>query len=321
MIRIGVIGAGIICERHIKAIGAIENGCLVAIADIVIDRAKKLTSVYGGNEYADYKQMVDCENLDAVIINVPHYLHEECTVFCLERNLHVLIEKPMAMCVEECDHMLSVAKKNNRVLLVGHIQRYIQENIWAKELIQSGTLGMVTSLVDIRNINYFSENRPQWFFQRRLSGGGMLMNYGVHSLDKMSWLLESSVTKAYGHVGYHHKQFDIESNASVCVQFDNGVIATLNYSGHKHEHPINETLIHMTKGSIKLLTGKAVYVDTGNGYKEVTGKVASEPFVAQLSAFVHQITHNTQDTTSGVYGKHIIATIEQIYQENRSVMP
>ena len=129
MVRVGIIGAGKVCLRHAKALQQQSGVKLQAAADIVESRAAEIQQQFGAKPYSDYKKMIVEEDLDAVIINLPHKLHRESAVLCMERGIHTFVEKPMAVNSEDCEAMLEASKIHNVILMIGHIQRYFPENI------------------------------------------------------------------------------------------------------------------------------------------------------------------------------------------------
>ena len=124
MNKIAVIGTGIIGLSHLEAIVATDVFELCAVCDINEEKAKECAEKYQVPYFTDYKEIPEKTDADAVIINLPHFLHCECSIFFLEKGLHVLVEKPMANSAEECDRMIAAAKKSGKALLVGHVQRY-----------------------------------------------------------------------------------------------------------------------------------------------------------------------------------------------------
>src|SRR4029453_8606589 len=98
--------------------------------------------------------------------------------------------KPMAVSVSECDAIIQAGQKADIRILVGHTQHYIAENIQAKSIVQSGELGELVMIHDVRHTNYFQDSRPQWFLEKEKSGGGILANLGTHSIDKIQWLTD-----------------------------------------------------------------------------------------------------------------------------------
>jgi len=312
MIKFGIIGAGIISSRNISAIMLDGRAKVMAVADINEEKANDTADKYKITPYYDYKEMINCEELDAVVINLPHYLHKECGVYCAEHGLHVFLEKPMAVSTEECEEIIRAADDNSVKLMIGHVQRYFPENIKAKEIIKSGELGKVAFIVDVRNVAYFTSVRPRWFLNKKLSGGGVMMNFGAHSLDKIIWLMESEVRSITGKVGSFNPQFDIEGHAQAFVEMKNGVTAVINFSGYD-SNPINETKIYFSQGELKLCTGKGLWISRGGEYEEVHIENKKDPFELQMSEFIDCITYNKESPIPGIYGEKIIEAIEKVY--------
>ncbi|MGL1890514.1 MAG: Gfo/Idh/MocA family oxidoreductase [Spirochaetaceae bacterium] len=316
MLNVGIIGAGKISLRHVEALKSIEGVNLISVADIISKRSESLSKLFGGTSYKDYKVMITKESIDCVIINLPHNLHKDCAIWCAGQGINIFLEKPMAIDSNECKKIILETEKFGVKLVIGHVQRYFPENILAKEIIDSGELGEVTTIMDCRNINYFSSDRPAWFLDKSRSGGGILMNFGAHSLDKLKWLTGSKIKNIYGKVGNGEMGHNIEGHAQALVEMECGVTATLNYSGYK-EVTKNETIIHLTKGTLKLVTGKGLWKSINGEYISLPVKKVFDPFKKQLEEFVDQITGSKTIVTDGLYGKEIISAIESIYNNNK----
>lgn len=312
MIKIGVIGAGKISHRHTEAVKCIEGVTVGAVADINLERAKQLSKEYGAVAYDNYPDMIKSEGLDAVIINLPHGLHASCTRDCAREGLDILLEKPMAVNTDECSEMIAVAKEHKVKLMIGHIQRYFPENIKAKEMIESGEFGAITSIKDVRNLFYFSKDRPSWFFDKEMSGGGIMMNFGAHSLDKILWLTGSKIKSIVGSAGNALPDYEVDGHAQAFIELENNVTATLNFSGYR-QSPINETTVYMTNGSLKLATGKGLWVYEGDEYRKVDTDSSINPFQIQMNDFIAYIRDEKCIENTGDYGKSIIEAIEMVY--------
>ena len=112
MFKIGLIGVGSVGSLHKKAIMDHPECELTAICNRTLAKAEKLAEDIDARAYSDYKDMQEKEDLDAVIVNLPHDLHKDVSIYFLERGINVLVEKPMANTVEECDAMIEAAKKS-----------------------------------------------------------------------------------------------------------------------------------------------------------------------------------------------------------------
>lgn len=312
MLKIGIIGAGIICEEHIRSIEKMDNVKLQAISDIIIGRAEVYTKRCNANAYVDYKEMILREDLDVVIINLPHNLHKEATILAAEHGIHVLLEKPMAISTKDCKDMIRAAQKNNIKLMVGHIQRYFPHNRKIKEIVQSGELGRLVAITDTRNSYYFSDQRPRWFLNKELAGGGIFMNLGAHSLDKIRWIVDSKFKRFEGKVSYFDERFNVEGSVQLFLEMENGVTALITCVGYQVP-TIEETYYYFTNGAIrKCKEGLLVSKESGS-YKKEELEDDSNSFFMQLDDFINSIRRDEEPTIPGEYGLEIIEVIEKTY--------
>ncbi|MEK0315609.1 Gfo/Idh/MocA family protein [Cohnella sp. 56] len=289
----------------------------VAVADLVAERAKALAERYGVAAYTDYMQMIVRERPDIAIITLPHYLHKEAALFCLAQGCHVLLEKPMALDVEECDEIIAAAGRAGTALLVGHTQHYIAENLAAKRIVDAGILGELVMIRDVRNVHYFSERRPAWFFQQALAGGGIMMNLGSHSIDKIVWFAGSAVSQVKAAVSYHGDRGDIEGSGMALLQLENGFPASLALSGYPG-CARNETELVFTEGMLRLETGKGLWISRGGDYERVQTEPQAPPFVLQLRHLVDCIEGRRDASASLAHSRHAVATVRAIYASHAS---
>lgn len=197
--RIGLIGAGAVADLHALAADRLADTRLTAVCDLQESAARRVAAPYGAATYTDYRAMFADGSVDAVIVNTPHGLHSRMVLDAADSGLHVLVEKPMAIALEDCDTMTDACARAGVTLAVGHIQHFLPDKLAAEEVITSGVLGAPLSIHDYRSTDYRPGTRSPWFFSRELAGGGALMNIGAHCLDRSVWLAGSaavSVTAA-----------------------------------------------------------------------------------------------------------------------------
>ncbi len=309
MLRIGVVGAGIIGASHKTALLASPDCEMTAVCDIVRASAERLAEGTGARTYTDYREMAEREALDAVILNLPHFLHSAVSVYFLERGVSVLVEKPMANTVAECDEMIAAAKKSGAKLAVGHVQRYFEAYRYIRELVRTERLGKLCQITETRNIDYFP-NRPAWFLDRKKAGGGIIMNYGAHTLDKIMYstgLRVESVTAA----GNNFLTDDtIEATAQMLVRFGGGVSGVFSYSGC-HGPTYYQTDFYFTNGVARVSGG--VYLSVAEGkaaLAEVSLDYGKDIFDAQLAELVKLLRGEESEIVSPAYGREIICVLE-----------
>ena len=313
MIKIAVVGTGIIGLEHLKAIKAIDELELVAVCDVNEEKVKIISEEYGVPYFLDYKEIPCKTDAEAVILNLPHGLHCESSVFFLNAGIHVLIEKPMANTTTECDQMLAAAKASGRTLAIGHIQRFFNANKLTKECINSGRIGKLCMIHELRSTNYFKPDRPAWFFSKEMSGGGIVMNYGAHALDKFLYITGKNILSVDADCGNIKNCDSIEGHAQFFVKMEGGITATVTFSGYS---PVGyETIYIGTKGAIKVVDGNRITVNDGTMWNEIPDVIDGRHMIRQLEAFAKLLRGESNEMPDGEYGRAIIHAIEEIYRK------
>ena len=313
MIKIAIIGTGIIGMSHLKAIKNTDVCQLCALCDVNEARVKELSEEYQVPYFLDYHDIPDKVDVDAVILNLPHYLHCESTVFFLEHGIHVLVEKPMANTVEECEQMIAAAEKNKCKLAVGHVQRYNKANAYVKETIHNGRLGQLCMITGIRSINYFLESRPHWFLDKKLSGGGIGMNFGAHALDTLFYITderEAEITSNYGNLA---NDYDIEGHVQFMIKLPSGVSMCETLSGYQSCG--HELVYYFTGGVLKVEDARQVYELVEGEWKPVDLGKEREFMERQLIDFCNYLEDKPGMICEPECGKAVIAAMEKVYKK------
>lgn len=312
MIKIGIIGTGSIGLDHIKAIDVCDNCCISAVCDINETVAKELAEKYNVPYFTDYHDMPGNVEMDAVILNLPHFLHCESTVFFLEKGYHVLVEKPMANTVEECDRMIEASKKSGKKLAVGHIQRFFGSNSHVKKIIESGRLGKLCMFSENRTIDYFLPTRPRWFLEKEKSGGGIVMNYGAHALDKLFYQLGCQDVEVVSSTGNVKNDESIEGHAQFLLKFKDGFSAVVTFSGYSNTD--YDARYYFTNGALKVVgTFQLFEFKDGNWQHIDTVENTTNAMKLQIEEFIKFINDEPCNIADGEYGKAVIKVIEKIY--------
>lgn len=314
--RVAIIGAGAVAQRHLEALTKMGlQG--VAIADIDQDRAQQAAMGSGMNPYTDYREMIGMEQPDIAVITLPHFLHKEVAVWCARHGCHMLLEKPMALNREECDEINQAVAENQVKLMVGHTQHYLAENRKAKEILAAGELGDPVMIQDTRHLYYYHRDRPDWFFEKKRAGGGILMNLGAHSIDKIQWLTDSRITKVKASLSFHGDRGDVEGSGTVFMETSKGFPATLFQSGYPGA-PKNETELICTKGMLKWGAGEGLWLSRGGDYRQVPVDDQRDPFVLQLEELVTSIQEDREPECSGEYARTVVSVLEIIYCSHKT---
>jgi predicted dehydrogenase len=317
--RAVVIGAGAIAGNHLNTLKTNGRTELVAVADIDRERANEAAERYAIKPYTDYRGMVREERPDIVVITLPHYLHKEAAIWCAEQRCHVLLEKPMAMNARECADINEAASRAGIVLAVGHMQHYFAENIKAKQLIASGQLGRLVMINDRRYGYYYGDKRPAWFLDKAASGGGIAMNIGSHSIDKIQWLTDSRIVKVKAELTHFGERGNVEGSASLLMRTSKGVTASVSLFGYRGV-PTNETELLFTGGALKIVARKGLWISGANGYEPVETGTLTEPFGPQWEELLNAIEHGADTSMSGEYGLTVAAALDAVYRSHETGM-
>lgn len=193
-VRLGIIGCGGIANgKHMPAERDNPDAEMVAFCDLIEERAEKAKKEFGAADsrvYADYRELLKDEEIDAVCVLTPNCSHCEITVAALEAGKHVLCEKPMAMNYEEAKRMIAARDKSGKVLTIGYQNRFRADSLYMKELAEKGEFGDI----------YYAEATairrravPTWgvFIDEEKQGGGPLIDIGTHALDLTLFMMDN----------------------------------------------------------------------------------------------------------------------------------
>lgn len=220
--RIGIVGFGKMGMLHGALLNSIEGVEIAAIADTSKMVLKAFRSVLPYLKYfSSYEAMLDQCSLDAVIISTPTFSHIPIAKYAANRNVNIFIEKPMSSNLEQAVDLYEFLKEKPLVSMIGFSSRYIPTLLKGKEIIESGILGKIESVKAQAYIaDVFSKQRG-WRYNKGLSGGGVLIDVGVHMIDLLYWYF-GKIASAIGSIKSIYSE-NVEDEASVHLNFKNGL--------------------------------------------------------------------------------------------------
>ncbi|MBQ4110253.1 MAG: Gfo/Idh/MocA family oxidoreductase [Clostridia bacterium] len=251
-LKIALIGAGgIATTAHAPGYENMDNVEIVAVCDIVEAKAKKMAERLGAEKYCtDYKEILEMEGLDAIDICTPNYLHSIIAVAALEKGINVFCEKPDAVSVAEAEKMKAAAEKSGKTLMVMRNNRYMGISSYLKKYIEDGKMGEIYAARCGWQRRRGIPGKGGWFTTKEQSGGGPLIDLGVHMIDLSIWLMgnpkpvavsgctyekfansdvSDSVNSSFGEK-VEDGTFDVEDLAMGFIRFDNGACMQIEFS-------------------------------------------------------------------------------------------
>jgi len=266
-LNVAVIGLGM-GRHHLKDYHANPRARAVALCDVDTARLAQFAAecqIPQDRCFTDHRAMLAqarALELDAASVALPNAFHAPVTIDCLRAGLHVLCEKPMAMNVAQAKAMLAAAKKARRRLMINFSYRFMPQTRSLKSFVDSGAIGDIyygrTAWYRRRGLPGFGG----WFGQKKLSGGGPIIDLGVHRIDMAMWLMGSpkpvSVSAStYNVIGARiakelKKEFDVEDIGGALIRFDSGatLIAEASWAGFTQKREEMITQLLGTKGGL-----------------------------------------------------------------------
>jgi predicted dehydrogenase len=246
-LRVGVIGVGgIASAQHLPHWHSCPHAEIVALADTNAEVLAKIADHYGVKRtFQDWRELVDCADIDVVDVATPNRFHAPMTLAALQAGKHVLCEKPIAVNAAEAQQMVDLSQKVGRLLMVNHVFRFSRSLQQLLALTSGGRLGNVYYLRAHWNRRRMVPPRPT-FIKRELAAGGPLLDIGVHMIDLAAWILGfPKVERVSGVVGkfladqphlsgewgeWDPREYDVEDFAAAMVHFEGGATLSLEVS-------------------------------------------------------------------------------------------
>jgi predicted dehydrogenase len=329
MLSIGIIGAGRVSRAHARSAQALGRTRVGGVAELDPERRERFATEYGCPAFERYEELLARPDVDAVVVALPHWLHKQITIDALQAGKHVLLEKPMAMSVAECDAILAAERTAGRKLMVGHSQHYFPVNLTVKSLLASGGIGRIILATDTWYKPFFGrERRPPWFLDAA-KGGGMWPMNGPHMIDRLRLLIGSDVVAVKADVGNRIHGLSATDMGLAFLQFADGVHATIAHVGYRDGCGVDRFEAEFTgaEGQIKFDTrhlwqardGRYEPVEiTAPSISDVEASVQVSAFLLQMSAFADCVLHDTEPPITGAYGREIVRVLDACEESART---
>lgn len=251
-LRSAIIGCGKIAQVHARALQNIEETELVAVQSRNANKAGSTAASLGVKPYTDIATMIRQEKVEVVVICTPHPAHKEPAITAMQNGAHVLVEKPLAVSLEDCDAMMHTAAQTNRQLGMVSQRRFYPSCRRIKDAIDAGKLGtpMLGTVVMYgwRDEKYYRSD--PWRGRWEEEGGGVLVNQAPHQLDLLLWYMGSEPVELYGvWQNINHPYIEVEDTATAIIKFKNGAVANIVVSNSQKPGIYGKVHIHGSNGA------------------------------------------------------------------------
>ncbi len=276
-IRLAVVGAGLIAHSNVLAAIATGDFEIAAICNRTLSKAEAFRDKYGLTcpVFQDYRAMADAAEFDAVLIQTPHDLHAEQFCFFAEKGKDVVIEKPLAHDLASARRIVETVRRTGIRATVCHTQRYNPLLITAKRFLEEHDCGKLVSADDAITYHYFWDGRPQWFVEGDRAGGGIVMNYGVHQLDRLHFITGGQCGSLFAHLETEKEGFDVDSSYHITCIGTDGAVWHATSTGYTNPFS-NRIELRFTKGILRIVLVKnalenpgVYWGDTEHDFREI----------------------------------------------------
>jgi predicted dehydrogenase len=326
-VRLAVVGCGAVAQiHHVPAIAASGRVEAAVLVDADEKRARALAQQYGVPEVAtDYRELPG--RVEGAVVALPNSLHAPVSIELLRRGVHVLVEKPMAMTVAECDAMIEAARAGRAVLAVGLDFRFFDSSLLVRDLLRDGLIG------EIRRFDLRQGVIPRWPFatdfllKKEMAGGGVLADFGVHVLDLLLWWLGDLTATDYRDDALG----GVESDCEMTLATASGLTGTVEISRTRNlrntcvfegARARLEVGIWDSDPEVRLSIAGSEVALAGRARRAAEQGINSglnflDTFIRQIDDFARAIRGRGKPFVPGCEGRRSLALIESCYAQRR----
>jgi UDP-N-acetyl-2-amino-2-deoxyglucuronate dehydrogenase len=347
-INIAIAGCGKVAHLHAKAVMQIDDACLKAAWSRSKDSVDSFASQYQIDACQDIEGMVTSHDIDLVIVCTPHPFHREVCVAAARAGAHVLVEKPLAATLEDCDLMINACIQNHVKLGVISQRRWYEPVRRVKAAIDAGKIGTpvlgTINMLGWRDKDYYDAD--EWRGTWDMEGGGVLVNQAPHQLDILLWFM-GDIDELVGiWKNLNHPYIEVEDTALAMIRFKNGAIGNIIVSnsqkpgiyGKVHVHGMNGASAGVqTDGGAMFIAGKTGIAEPpendlwsipGEEHLVETWKQEDAAFFSSIDPTVHfmkcqiedfrdAILENREPQVNGYAGRKTVELFTAIYRSTR----
>jgi predicted dehydrogenase len=333
-LRFGLIGCGRVAPRHAQSLRELENGRLVAVADIKASRKNRFATEYGADAYTDYHDLLARPDVDVISICTPSGLHAQMAIEGMQAGKHVIVEKPMALDLDDAARMIATSEATGRKLCVVLQNRYNPPMQEIKQAVEAGRLGRL--LLGNATVRWY---RTQEYYEDEWHGtwamdGGALMNQSIHHIDALQWLM-GAPESVFTYSGTLAHRMEAEDVGVAVIRFRSGALGVV--EGSTVTYPENlegSVAVFGEIGSLKVggtaLNRKAIWKlrDALEHERETLTRDEMDPssvygqsHQAVIADMIAAIREDRLPQTHGREGRKSLALVLAMYESARTGAP
>lgn len=333
--RFAIIGCGRIAPKHAESIVAIPEAELVAVCDIIPEKAQAFADKYGAKPYTSFEEMLAAEDIEVVTIATPSDLHAPIGIAAAKLGKHVMVEKPMAMTLKSADELIKTCKENHVKLAVIHQNRFNKSVKLMRKALEDGRFGKLThgqaTVRWNRDNNYYAQ--APWR-GTKLQDGGVLMNQSIHNIDLLQWTF-GPVESVFGYTTTALRPIEMEDVGGAVIKFKNGAIGLIEAASTIYPKNIEETLnVFGATGSV-IIGGIAVnrietweFPNSEEEKKQILESQENDPPTVYgfghrevINDMIHAIREDRTPAIPGEEGRKALEIILAIYKCQETKQP
>ncbi|QHE63371.1 Gfo/Idh/MocA family oxidoreductase [Rossellomorea vietnamensis] len=333
MIKFGIVGCGHIAKKHINAIQEADGAILEAICDTQPERVDMFSNEYKVKGYTSLEEMLQTD-VDVVNICTPSGFHADIAVQIANAKKHVIVEKPIALTLEDTDKIIHACDENNVKLAVVHPNRFRPAFVELKELVQNGVFGKIShSNATVRwNRNQEYYDQAPWRGTKSLDGG-VLMNQAVHNLDLLIWLM-GDVKEVYSMAATRVRDIEAEDVSTGLARFEDGSLGVIEAATTIYPKNYEESIsIFGEKGTVKISGANAIHIEhlTIEGMDEaeterLIEKIKNDPWGKPghqciIEDMVQAINEDREPIVTGMDGRKALELVLSLYDSAEQNKP
>ncbi|MCV4234683.1 Gfo/Idh/MocA family oxidoreductase [Virgibacillus sp. LDC1] len=321
-VRFGIIGCGIIADIHARSIMNTEEAVLAAVFDTKRESAVKLTATYGGDICDTLEELLAREDIEVVCICTPSGMHAEQTAMVARAGKHVLVEKPMAIRLDDVERMIEVCAENGVLLATVFPRRMSPQARYARQVIQEGRLGKLSLcsayVMLYRDQAYYDS--AGWRGTWAMDGGGAMMNQGIHTVDMLQWLV-GPVASLSAKAKAVLRNIEVEDTVIAALEFASGALGVMEITTTACDGKGQRLVIHGEKGALVIEEDTIVSLEIDGEQVQLPDfepfKVIPDGHRLQIQDMALAVREGREPVVTGKDGRHSLEIILGTYEASR----